>query len=354
MFLLHIGVVIGSRHFMETQIPRESFVQVRKSDQNHRHRITISIKKRNIDLLEKTVLERSTPGSDIYQHWLSYDEVTEIIENPQSFQRVKNWLDENHIEIEWISRRKDFIQGSATIEVWERLLEANFFEYVDLSIPESKRHYNRVFQRATEYSIPVELKGDVFAIFNTVQTPPEYRPKYFVKEDEKHQLTPYRTNLRISQEMDTVPSSIGEDGVTPETSYNGKVTVQFLNSYYGIPSNIGSASISQSVFETTGEFFSTNDLSQFQDTYCLTVQPANEVGNHSLSSCPVVSSNTVDCYEGNLDIQYIMGVSQVTASIFWWVPDSEDPYLTWITEVSDEVDPPKSNSISYGSLEYVR
>lgn len=29
--------------------------------------------------------------------------------------------------------------------------------------------------------------------------------------------------------------------------------------------------------------------------------------------------NAVDCYEGNLDVQYIMGVAQQTATIYWYV-----------------------------------
>lgn len=57
-------------------------------------------------------------------------------------------------------------------------------------------------------------------------------------------------------------------------------------------------------------------------------------------------------------IQYIMGVSQQTVSIFWWVTDGNiasntDPFLAWILAVADETDPPKVNSISYGVSEKV-
>lgn len=91
---------------------------------------------------------------------------------------------------------------------------------------------------------------------------------------------------------------------------SGKVTVSFLNSFYEITSNIGSGKLSQSVFETSSEYYSPNDLTQFQETYDLTVQAAEDIGGFTTDSCSL-SGSPMDCYEGNLDIQYIMGVAQV-------------------------------------------
>lgn len=68
--------------------------------------------------------------------------------------------------------------------------------------------------------------------------------------------------------------------------------------------------MNQSVFETSSESFSQSDLATFQNTYSLTKQRAIDVGGFEISSCTV---NT--CGEGNLDIQYIMGVAQVTNTL---------------------------------------
>ena len=58
------------------------------------------------------------------------------------------------------------------------------------------------------------------------------------------------------------------------------------------------------------------------------------------------------CNEGNLDLQYLMGVAQGTATIYWYVAGT-NPFISWALDVADESDPPKANSISWGSIEQV-
>lgn len=127
--------------------------------------------------------------------------------------------------------------------------------------------------------------------------------------------------------------------------------MSFLNEYYQISSNLGDSRLNQSVFETGSEYYSTNDLKQFQQTYGLTVQEAIDVGGHESTEC----AGTMSCAEGNLDIQYIMGVAQKTASVYWYVTDDTDtdPFVLWITELANARYPPQSNSVSWGESEYV-
>jgi hypothetical protein len=351
-FVLLVAVFAAPKLLMEKQILRSSFKQVEKSDPNLDHEVVISIQKKNLDILEDTVLERATPGNAMYQQWMTYDEVGKLIENVEGFEKVKGWLEANGIEIKWVSNRKDYIKAVSKISTWESLLDAKFYKYEDLSLPENpERPESRIYHRSLAYSIPEEYKESIFAIFNTVQTPPAYKKKYHVRKSEKYG-TPFRTDLKI-----TVPENAnlrGADENSESSNYDGLVTVSFLNSYYEIPSNIGSSSISQSVFETSTEYFSQSDLTQFQKLYGLTVQAAQSVGSHSLSSCPIISTPTKDCYEGNLDIQYIMGIAQVTASIFWWVSDiGQDPFVAWLTAIANERNPPLSNSASWGGPEQV-
>ncbi len=87
-------------------------------------------------------------------------------------------------------------------------------------------------------------------------------------------------------------------------------TVAALNSLYNIPSNLGSAAQNQSVFETSNEFYSAKDLKLFQQYYGLTVQPAISIGGHMNDSCSTTGKGN-SCFEGNLDVQYIMGIAQV-------------------------------------------
>lgn len=316
-------VYCSSRILKEKQIPRKDFIQSERSIKTADHVVVIAIRKQNMDVLEQSVLERATPGSPSYQEWMTYDEVTSMVQNVDSHDRVKEWLESNNVDIKWTSRRKDYIRASTTIQHWEALLQTEFYTYVDHSLPTTKNQRKRTFQRSTEYSIPTELIDDIHAIFNTVQTPPRYRSRFYVKEFENVGKQPFRTNLRISAPQQDQQIS----GDATNSSTLTLVTVSFLNSYYGVPSNIGSSLISQSVFETSDEYYSTNDLTQFQKAYCLTVQGSEQIGDHALSTCDL-DSTTEDCYEGNLDIQYIMGMAQKTTSIFWWVTeDGEDPFL---------------------------
>jgi putative alpha-1,2-mannosidase len=41
------------------------------------------------------------------------------------------------------------------------------------------------------------------------------------------------------------------------------------------------------------------------------------------------------CNEGNLDLQYIMGVAQNVATIYWYVGGG-NPFVTWLTDIADE------------------
>lgn len=327
-------------HPMEKHIPRETFVKRARADGQAMHEVVIAIRKNNMDALKNIAIDRSTPGTGEFQQWLSASEVDALVMNIDGFQRVSDWLKTNeHISTTWVSRRKDYIKAKAPIAVWESLLDAQFFRFEDLS--RSSRSSDKkiasqsqIIHRAVEYSIPIELAQDISAVFHTVQVPPVFNKKYRAQDGA------FKNTLRVRK----------ADHFTTQSA--GAVTVSFLNDYYEIASNIGSALQNQSVFETSDEYFSPSDLTDFQETYGTTVQSAYSIGNHDTDgTCNV---GNVDCSEGNLDIQYIMGVSQVTSSIYWWVTDddsSTDPFVAWITDVADEAYPPQANSVSWGSIE---
>ena len=127
----------------------------------------------------------------------------------------------------------------------------------------------------------------------------------------------------------------------------GQTTISFLDTYYDIASNIGSSEISQSVFETSGQSFSPTDLTSFQNRYDTTVQTAEVIGGHDVSSCTMANDQ---CTEGNLDIQYIMGMAQVTTSTYYYV-GGNDPFVSYVSAIQDSSDPILVNSISWGSVE---
>eukprot|EP01031_Cornospumella_fuschlensis_P032428 gene32428-39213_t len=265
--------------------------------------------------------------------------IDDLVVNLPAYERVHKWLSSNSdAEITWVSRRKDYIKVTASIGTWERVLNTHFYLYEDRSRRQTDDGPGKFMHGSTEYSIPAYLEHDIAAVFHTVQTPPVFHSRYRTVKANKFSQR-FKTNLRVRK-----------DGQI--STMNSDVDPAFLNSYYQIESNIGSAQLNQSVFETGDEYFSPSDLTQFQNKYGLTEQSAISIGGHSTSqSC---NTGNIDCSEGNLDIQYIMGIAQVTFSIYWYVAETQtqDPFVAWITDVADEENPPQSNSISWGSNEF--
>lgn len=96
------------------------------------------------------------------------------------------------------------------------------------------------------------------------------------------------------------------------TTASQDVTISFLNSLYSITSNQGSSALTQSVFETSQAYFSPDDLALFQQHYSLPVQAADPIGGYTTASCSSVPGTGNDCFEANMDTQYIMGIAQTT------------------------------------------
>jgi hypothetical protein len=120
--------------------------------------------------------------------------------------------------------------------------------------------------RAAHYSLPAELAQHVSAVFNTVQLPARIAKR--------------AVRLRADAEV------------------TGTVTPSFLNTYYDITSNTGSTQASQSAFGTIEQYFSPADLSQFQSTYGIPQQTADDIGGHASDSKCVEDAN--NCFEANL------------------------------------------------------
>lgn len=155
---------------MESMIKRDSFVLASRAEPSLHHEIVFSIKQRNIEELEKILLDRSTPGTLNYQKWLTFEEVGRMTSNEHASNAIMHWINSKpDSKITWISTRKEYIKATAPIAVWETAFNTTFFKWNDLS-PHSK--YKDFIIRAEEYSLPEELVEHLHAVFNTVQTPP--------------------------------------------------------------------------------------------------------------------------------------------------------------------------------------
>jgi tripeptidyl-peptidase-1 len=350
-------------HKMESQISRETFVRREKSLGSVVHEVVIAIQQKNLPELKQMVYDRATKGHSLFQKWFTFQEIGDIVKNEEGYVVVKEWLAASGATVTWSSPHKEYIKASAPIATWEEMLSTKFYQFEDLTRPDkaSSEGKGRILHRALDYSIPAELKESISVIFHTVQTPPRFRPKYqhrIAKDIEKtgasrlpdrYESSSYKSHLRFVDPKTVLKQDTlnHEDGKRPFLQQTGDdVTISWLNSFYKVGSNLGSPFLNQSIFETDDESFSQNDLRDFQDEYGLTVQEARVIGGHESDHCTATA-----CGEGNLDIQYIMGMAQRTASIYWYVPVDGDPFITWILDVAADPYPPQSNSISWGEIE---
>ena len=332
-------------HLMQKSVPRKTFVKNAESAADAAHELVFAIKQRNLKELESLLIERSTPGNSLYQQWLTFDQVGEMTSNTAGAEAVKEWLAQNNVEVTWESSRSDYLKATAKISQWERMLNTKFFEFEDKS-RSSMRVESRTMHRAEQYFLPTHVKDHLHAVFNTVQVPPVFKPHY--AKALQGQQPRFKTELNVRQ--------ANHQGKKLSYEVDGYVTVGFLNDFYQISTNAGDPTMSQSVFETNEESYSPSDLNLFQTTYELPIQPALHPYGFNTSECIYGNITTgFDCYEGNLDVQYIMGVAQQTATIYWYVTSNSttDPFVGWLVDIANTTNPPLVNSMSWGSVEQV-
>jgi tripeptidyl-peptidase-1 len=297
------------------------------------HEVVIATRQDNIATLESQLKNEMIPRiNDDGFRWLTFEEVNRVTERTDSQALVKGWLDKQGVNVTWVSKSSHFLKAKAEITKWETMLDTRFYVW------RSPIHENALIQ-SEDYSVPEYLDDHIHAIFNTCQTPP-------VLQQSARRLSDDDSNNGTAEAAAT-------NALTPKPP--GTTTVGLLKSFYRVSSSLtGYANQRQSVFETANQYYSTSDLASFQDRFELMISPAESIGEHSLTTptmCSTAATNpSPDCYEGNLDIQYIMGISQNTSSVYWYVSGG-NPFVQWLLEVEDDPDPPKVNSVSWGVTE---
>ncbi len=294
-----LPLAFGVHKMMEKMKSRQTFTLHSKPETDHAHEIVFAVKQRNLDILDSMLMERSTPGGDKYQQWMTFEEIGALTSNLEGAAAIKAWLSASGVQVTWESAHKDYIKARASVAVWDELLSASFHLWQDASLKGHKDE-SKLFVRTAEYSIPAELEQHIDAVFNTVQTPPVVSQSYYRSVDNSLKKSTLRVGEFFKPQAFAVPD----------------VTVSFLNTFYGVPANtVGNALQNQSVFETSEQSFSQNDLATFQEYYGTKKQAAIDIGGFTTNACSL-SGIPTNCFEGNLDIQYIMGMSQVSVAIW--------------------------------------
>lgn len=231
--------------------------------------------------------------------------------------------------------------------------------------------------RAEKYSIPVILNNHVTAVFYTIQMPMAIKSGSFMipfpqkispeLTPETPKMTPVMTPIADIPIMrpkndDTVDIIYvtGDEENDQENDQNKTnsspihmnagtstyITPTLLRSFYKLGNAMGSALSTQSVYETLTQYYSPSDLLKFQNLFNLyTDSTVINIGNHA-SDQQCTTNKGANCIEGNLDIQYMMGIAQISPTTFWWI-DPSNSFGQWLQQVSNMQSPPLVFSISY-------
>lgn len=338
---------------LQQQTTRKSdFVNKAPADPETLHELVFAVKQQNIELLDSMLIERSTPGSQVYQQWMTHEEVGNITSNLEASHAVIDWLEQSEVEVLWTSLRLEYIKAVAKISKWDELLSAEF-SVIDTPKRQSKRARTEnkkapLLHRTKVYNLPSEIKHHIQAVFSAVESP--------AIESSKPDIKPTTEALPVESQVGRKLNNLRTNNANAATAMkvvlDGTVTIPFLNQLYKIPANIGDATQQQMVFETNEEMYAPADLELFQQHFNL---PSQTVVDHSPSPHSTTDCVNQTCAQSNADLQYLTGMAQGTRTEYFYAPavGSTDPFVAWITSVADMEEPPLVHSITWSIPERV-
>ena len=287
---------------------RSDLHKIDRAPQEQTHEVMFAVQLQNMAELTQILHDVSDPKSANYGKYLTKQEVVALTSNPAANQIIKEYLTNIGAAIIEESDGGDFITAKGSVELWEETFDTEFYAFHHYK---SGRNESSIIVRAEEYSIPSELHKHVSAVFYTVQMP-----------------------MIISH------GSISD--AVNLASAPGYITPDVLTSFYNVDSSFGTSSSLQAVYQSLTQYYSPKDLVQFQNLFNLQSSTVTNIGNRNSDAACTANSN--DCIEGNLDIQYMMAMSQVSPTTFFWVDPSRG-FASFLSQVSSMPKPPLVISI---------
>ena len=319
------------------------------------HQVMLVTRQRNLPQLHTLLEDISDPSSSNYGHYLSRSAVADMTVQEGLPDKIVQTLHalaleaglDNDLSVH-IESFGDYVIARAPVRTWERLLQTKFYVFNHKDLYGAP--HRKPFVRALQYTMPAALAPFVESIQNTVQFPSRIMPKW---------TSPGREISRRSRSPDLQCNKHKFDNLNPQKpilhQMPGFVTPARLNAYYKIDSNNGSHLASQSMYESDDQNYSPADLLEFQNVFgVFNRTKVRDVGHHNVSK--VCGEPTGQCGEANLDIQYMMAVSQRTPT--WFIAqngnssyDGDFWMVIFLRTLMNMTAPPLVNSVSYGAQE---
>ena len=324
----HTEIRRSTGHVFKESIPllstRDDVFRHSRTSSEYLHEVVFVIQQRNMDKLTMLLHDVSDPSSINYGKHMTREGIAEMTSNPEAREAVLTYLQNNGASVISETLSAEYITSRAPVGVWEKMFNCEFFLF------HFTQHDGEVSEvvRTESYSIPFALAEYVNSVFNTVQMP--------------HQPAGVsRINSRQTESNDGKKHLEGtEDYITPAV----------LRNAYNVGSKQGSSESTQCVYATVEQHYSPADLAEFQSSFQLAKQTVSiSFGDHE--SDAVCDSNPSNCAEGNLDVQYLMAMSPVSPTTFWY--KHFDGFSNWLMTVANKNEFPLVLSMSYGIEERI-
>ena len=294
------------------------------------HDVVFVVKEKNLDELKRILYDISDPVSTNYGNHMSFEEIQDLVSNPVAHQEVVAYLTEAGATVMEGVTKGECITARAEVGVWERMLNTEFHSYSKISVATVSAHSR--FIRSEQYSVPAGLDDHVAFVMNTVQVPVTRFQRDFL--DNIHPISPSKKS-RFAE---------------ASNQYEGFTSPDQILARYNIADNSGHPRATQAAFEAFGQKFSPEDLLLFQELYDIPRIPANKTYLPMVvTSAECLALGTDICVESNIDIQYMLAVSN-SPTIHYY--STLGTFSEWAQSIANSgVQPPLIISISYGDDE---
>jgi tripeptidyl-peptidase-1 len=275
--------------------------------------IIIALKQTNVEWLEDMLKAVSDPESPQYGRYVPLEDIVRYVHpHPNSIQQIKDFFTlNNSIDLSF-TLGNGFAKACIPVGVAERIFSTKFYTY-------QYGVEHKMIVRATHYVIPHSVEPHVSFIWGIDHFP-------IIKEK------------RIIRQQS--PDGSNDTG--------GDVTPLVIDKAYNVSGySASNNNTSQAVAGFLGQYFSPEDLKDFQSQYQIPLNPVDKV----------VGDNNGDNQgiEANLDVQYITGVGRNVDTWFISITsranDHQEDFLTWVLELINDTHTPLVHSISYGDYE---
>ena len=305
---------------------RIDLIRRSSADAGHVHELMFVVQQQNMDKLTDILHDVSDPASPNYGQHMSVEQVSAMTSNPVARDAIVNYLHSRGAAVTSEILSGDLITAKAPISVWEKVLDTKFYMFHQI------QPHGEILGRigAEMYSVPWELDEHLESVLNVIDLP-------------YHTSLPTRSRSRSMSSVPPANRRRKSGFKTQVTDLPGFLRPQEIRAFYNLTTIYGSAQSTQAAVAFGKNYYSPQSLANFQQYISYQkLQPALLHGGY-VSDSPLFDSG-----EGNLDIQYLIGISPGSPTTFW---HNDGGYNTFLNEVLNTPNPPLVLSLSYGLQE---